>query len=54
MSAGAELLRCDDIGVLSVGKAADIVAMPGDPIEDITATERVSFVMKGGTVVRHD
>lgn len=54
MSVAAELLRCDDIGVLAVGKAADIVAMPGDPIEDITATERVSFVMKGGTVVRND
>lgn len=54
MSVAAELLRQDDLGVLAVGKVADIVAMPGDPIADITATERVSFVMQGGKVVRHD
>ena len=42
----------DDIGVLAVGKTADIVAMPGDPFDDITVTERVDFVMQGGAVVR--
>lgn len=50
----AELLRFDGIGVVAVGKAADIAAMPGNPIEDITVTERVSLVMTGGRVVRHD
>ncbi|SDB88887.1 Imidazolonepropionase [Raineyella antarctica] len=54
MSVAAELLRRDDLGVLEVGRAADIVAMPGDPLDDITATERVDFVMQGGRVVRHD
>lgn len=54
MSVAAELLRCDDIGTIAVGRTADLVAMPGDPIADITATERVCFVMKGGAVVRHD
>ncbi len=39
-------------GTLEKGKTADIIAMPGDPIADITATERVSFVMKEGKVVK--
>jgi len=37
-------------GTLASGKAADIVAVPGNPLEDITATERPVFVMKAGTV----
>jgi imidazolonepropionase-like amidohydrolase len=40
------------VGTLEKGKLADIVAMPGDPTTDITATERVSFVMKEGKVVK--
>jgi imidazolonepropionase-like amidohydrolase len=40
-------------GTLEKGKLADIVAMPGDPTSDITATERVSFVMKEGKIVRN-
>lgn len=51
-SVAAELLMRDDIGVLAVGKAADIVAMPGDPFQDITVTERVDFVMKGGVIAK--
>ena len=51
-SVAAELLMRDDIGILAVGKAADIVAMPGDPFEDITVTERVDFVMKGGVIAK--
>ena len=51
-SVAAELLMRDDIGVLAVGKAADIVAMPGDPFKDITVTEEVDFVMKGGVIAK--
>ena len=40
-------------GTLEKGKLADIVAMPGDPTSDITATERVTFVMKEGKIIRN-
>jgi imidazolonepropionase-like amidohydrolase len=40
------------VGTLEKGKLADIIAMPGDPTSDITATERVSFVMKEGKIIR--
>jgi imidazolonepropionase-like amidohydrolase len=40
------------IGTLEPGKDADIVAVPGDPLADITATERVSFVMKSGRIYK--
>jgi len=36
------------------GKFADIVAVSGDPLKDITELERVGFVMKGGQVIRND
>jgi imidazolonepropionase-like amidohydrolase len=42
----------DRIGTLEVGKLADIVAVPGDPLADITTMERVAFVMKDGTVYK--
>jgi imidazolonepropionase-like amidohydrolase len=40
------------VGTLEKGKLADVIAMPGDPTNDITATERVSFVMKEGKIIR--
>jgi imidazolonepropionase-like amidohydrolase len=40
-------------GTLEKGKAADIVAMPGDPTADIMATERVTFVMKEGQIAKN-
>ena len=50
----AELLGiAAKVGTLEKGKLADIIAMPGDPIADITATERVSFVMKEGKIIRN-
>jgi imidazolonepropionase-like amidohydrolase len=49
----AELLGiAQKVGTLEKGKLADVIAMPGDPTSDITATERVSFVMKEGKIIR--
>ena len=42
------------LGALKAGYEADIIAVDGDPVKDITAVRRVSFVMKGGRVVRDD
>ena len=51
----ADLLGWEDrIGTITVGKLADIIAVEGDPLADITVLERVHFVMKGGTVYRFD
>jgi imidazolonepropionase-like amidohydrolase len=52
-SVAASLLQRDDIGVLAPGKQADIVAMAGDPITDIAATDKVDFVMRAGRIYRH-
>ncbi len=53
-STAADLLGISNlVGTLEKGKAADIIAVPGDPTRDISATERVSFVMKEGKVIRN-
>ena len=44
----------DEIGQLKKGFYADVVAVPGNPLEDISVCEHVKFVMKGGVVVRKD
>jgi len=50
---GAKLLGWEgQIGALKPGYFADIVAVPGNPLDDITALQHVSFVMKGGTIYR--
>ncbi|WP_041253768.1 amidohydrolase family protein [Frankia sp. EAN1pec] len=50
----AELIqREDELGQLAVGYLADIIAVPGDPSEDIAATRDVRFVMKEGRVYKH-
>ena len=49
----ADLLDMSDrVGTLEAGKLADIVAVPGNPLNDITAMERVAFVMKDGNVYK--
>jgi imidazolonepropionase-like amidohydrolase len=42
----------DQLGSLEKGKYADIIAVPGDPLADITQLKKVNFVMKGGKVIR--
>lgn len=52
---GAELLGLkDQVGALAPGLAADLIAVPGDPLTDITALEQVRFVMKGGQVIKNE
>jgi imidazolonepropionase-like amidohydrolase len=54
-SLNAEALGLGDrIGTLAPGYAADVIAVDGDPSQDITAVRRVSFVMKGGRIVRYE
>jgi imidazolonepropionase-like amidohydrolase len=54
-SVAAELLgQSASIGHLAPGMLADIVAVPGDPLHDITVLQRVMFVMKDGQIFRHD
>jgi imidazolonepropionase-like amidohydrolase len=51
----AELLGRDaDFGTLEAGRLADVIAVAGDPLQDITELERVKFVMKAGQVFRGD
>ena len=49
----AELLKKDkDLGSVSAGKLADLIAVPGNPLEDISLMRRVSFVMKDGAIYK--
>jgi imidazolonepropionase-like amidohydrolase len=48
----AELLGLSDRGSIAAGKLADLVAVPGNPLQDITATERVVFVMQSGKILK--
>jgi imidazolonepropionase-like amidohydrolase len=51
----AELLKHDkDLGSLGAGKLADVVAVPGNPVQDISLMKRVSFVMKEGVIYKRD
>lgn len=51
----ARMLEADDeIGSLTAGKYADIIAVNADPLQDISALRGLDFVMKGGRVYRHD
>jgi imidazolonepropionase-like amidohydrolase len=43
-----------NVGIVEKGKFADIVAVSGDPLADITEMERVKFVMKGGVIFRNE
>jgi imidazolonepropionase-like amidohydrolase len=54
-SVNAEALGWQDqIGAIEKGKYADLIAVSGDPLADITELQRVQFVMKGGKVIRDD
>ena len=54
-SRSAESMRLEDqIGTIAPGMQADIIATDGNPLQDITAVRRVTFVMKGGTVFKNE
>ena len=48
----AEALGRSDLGVIETGRVADLVAVRGNPVQDVTLLENVAFVMKGGVVVK--
>ena len=48
----ADLLGRDDLGLLATGRLADVIAVPGDPLADVTVLQDVRFVMKGGVVYK--
>jgi len=52
--AAALLDQQDNLGALEAGRLADLIAVAGDPLKDITELERVRFVMKGGVVVKRE
>ncbi|WP_410872813.1 metal-dependent hydrolase family protein [Nocardia sp. A7] len=51
---GAELIGVTDRGRLAEGQLADIIGVPGNPVDDITHTRNVQFVMKGGKIYVHN
>ena len=54
-SRAAESLNMqNEIGTIAPGMQADIIAVNGDPLKDITAVRRVVFVMKGGRVYKNE
>jgi len=53
-SGNARIFHLTDRGAIRAGLLADLVAIPGDPTKDVSTVEHVSFVMKGGEVVRND
>src|SRR4029077_16379929 len=54
-SLAAEAMKMNDrIGALAPGLEADIIALDGDPLKDITVVRRVAFVMKGGSVYKNE
>jgi imidazolonepropionase-like amidohydrolase len=53
-SAAAAFGISDQAGVVAVGRRADIIAVTGDPLADVSALQRVRFVMRGGRVIRDD
>jgi imidazolonepropionase-like amidohydrolase len=52
---GAELLGwADNVGAIEAGKLADLIAVDGDPLQDVKTLEKVKFVMKGGEVIKRE
>jgi imidazolonepropionase-like amidohydrolase len=52
VNAAAHLRISQDAGRIAAGMPADLIAVTGDPLTDVTELERVRFVMRGGVVYR--
>ena len=48
----ADLLGVSDRGSIAPGKLADLIAVSGNPLDDVTVLQKVEFVMKGGVIVK--
>jgi imidazolonepropionase-like amidohydrolase len=53
VTAAEALGRSADVGAIAVGRFGDLIAVTGDPLDDVTRLQSVAFVMKGGEVVKH-
>jgi imidazolonepropionase-like amidohydrolase len=53
VNAAALLDKSNEEGEIEPGKYADVIAVEGDPVQDITVMERVVFVMKGGALIKN-
>jgi imidazolonepropionase-like amidohydrolase len=54
LTTNSEILGWPEVGTAEKGKFADLIAVSGDPLQDITEMQRVKFVMKGGEIMRDD
>jgi imidazolonepropionase-like amidohydrolase len=54
VNAASLLGKTDSLGTIEAGKLADLIAVSGDPLADITELQRVKFVMKDGTVFKNE
>jgi imidazolonepropionase-like amidohydrolase len=52
VTAAEALGRAADVGAIEVGRYGDLIAVAGDPLQDVTLLQAVAFVMKGGTVIK--
>lgn len=51
-SAAEALGRTTDVGAIAIGRYGDLIAVDGDPLDDVSQLTRVTFVMKGGEVIK--
>jgi hypothetical protein len=54
VTAAEALGRSGDVGAIAIGRYGDLIAVAGDPLNDVKTLETVKFVMKGGGVVKND
>jgi imidazolonepropionase-like amidohydrolase len=53
VTAAEALDRSKDVGAIAVGRYGDLIAVAGNPLDDVSVLQKVRFVIKGGTVVKN-